>query len=261
MRSWSRATLLSPACSQPQSSNDLPLLPPFLAETKMTTDLIGIRFGKLVVKSLAYVDVRKYWKCDCDCGNETVKRGDFLKSGHTKSCGCQKTRLRHELRHMEASLIKDISGLRFGRLRVIGIDHRLERKNGGGVIFWKCICDCGNETTASGSHLKRENTSSCGCLHRERLLASGTTHGGKWTRLYRIWSAMKERCSRAGHISYKNYGGRGIKVCADWRNSFDAFRRWALAHGYADNLTIDRVDNDGNYEPGNCQWLDRKSVV
>jgi hypothetical protein len=85
-----------------------------------------------------------------------------------------------------------------------------------------------------------------------------TIHGMSHSRLYQIWNAMKQRCSNPNAISYPRYGGRGITVCQEWQDSFAAFRDWAVSHGYSDNLTIDRIDNDGKYEPLNCRWVTKK---
>ena len=87
-----------------------------------------------------------------------------------------------------------------------------------------------------------------------------TIHGMSHTRLYRIWNAMKQRCENPKAISFPRYGGRGIAVCTEWKNSFEAFRNWAMANGYSDKLTIDRINNDGNYEPSNCRWVTNKTI-
>lgn len=147
-------------------------------------------------------------------------------------------------------LQETMTGKRFGRLVVLSMD-RAEKKNG---RFWLCRCDCGNLTVVRETDLRRGNTKSCGCLRKERL----QIHGDRYTRLYNIWKGMKKRCGYQKAVNYKNYGGRGIKVCSAWEKSFSAFREWALQNGYQDDLTIDRVDNNGNYEPGNCRWVTMK---
>lgn len=153
----------------------------------------------------------------------------------------------------------EMIGKRFGKLTVIEeTDVRKQAQ-----VCWICKCDCGNITApVSGVSLRDGTRKSCGCLQREktseRNMVHGLLKGRKRTRLYVIWDNMKQRCNNPNRTEFKNYGGRGIKVCDEWANSFLAFYEWAMANGYRDDLTIDREDSDGNYEPSNCRWATMK---
>lgn len=140
---------------------------------------------------------------------------------------------------------------RFGRL--IAIRATEKRKNG--KIIWLCKCDCGNSVEIRSSALKHGDIKSCGCLQKEIITRIRFKHGEEGTRLYIIWSNMKLRCLNKNNPAYKRYGERGIEICDEWKNDFLAFRFWAILNGYQDHLTIDRIDNDGDYEPNNCQFL------
>ena len=160
----------------------------------------------------------------------------------------------------------DLEGQKFGRLTAIK-----KVGNSNGHITWLCECECGKKTIVQATMLKKGRTRSCGCLwveaisdfnHSERkkeiAKIAKTTHGKKGSRIYRIWCAMKSRCTNSNVPCYKYYGGRGITVCDEWKNDFMSFYNWAMSHGYAENLTIDRIDVDGNYEPSNCRWATMK---
>jgi hypothetical protein len=139
----------------------------------------------------------------------------------------------------------DLSGKVFAHLTVI--KRNGSSKNGHAV--WECRCDCGNITNVSSSDLKSGNTTSCGCVRKKNF--NHKIHGHSHERLYGIYIAMKTRCRNSPY--YKN-----ISVCEEWANDYESFKKWALSNGYSDKLTIDRIDNSGNYTPKNCRWVTMK---
>lgn len=147
----------------------------------------------------------------------------------------------------------DLTGRTFGRLTVFA---RAENDKNG-LSRWCCICSCGNSVDVRGQDLRRGRQVSCGCWKDEHTSLRDYKHGKAGTRLYRIWKNIKSRCYNPNVLSYKDYGARGITMCPDWLCSFQAFYTWALANGYADDLTIDRINVDGRYSPDNCRWVTR----
>lgn len=152
--------------------------------------------------------------------------------------------------------MKDITGMIFGRLTAI----KPAEKNKHGRWMWLCKCSCGNEKIVSSNALLRGYTKSCGCLDKEKHIThpNRRTHGQCGTRLYRIWKAMKKRCFNENNSDYKKwYGSHGVTVCNEWLK-FEPFYEWAIVNGYSDDLSIDRINPYGNYEPNNCRWATPK---
>lgn len=152
----------------------------------------------------------------------------------------------------------DLTGKRFGRLTAIERAGTTKDRH----ATWLCKCDCGNVVIVCSRDMTTGHTKSCGCLNREQTAAINATHLKSGERLYRVWLKMRERCNTTSNKNFKHYGGRGIKICEEW-NDYTVFRTWALDNGYDKNApfgkcTLDRINNNGNYEPLNCRWVDMK---
>ena len=142
-----------------------------------------------------------------------------------------------------------LEGKSFNRLTAISVSHKDKSNN----FHWNCLCSCGNYTTVSATKLKAGKTKSCGCYQLDKV----TTHGMSKHPFYRLYDGMKQRCYNPNHKGYSNYGGRGITVCNEWRESFESFYE-DMFSTYSDNVELDRIDTDGNYCKGNCRWVTRQ---
>lgn len=255
-------------------------------------DLTGKLFGEWSVISYSHTENgRAFWKCKCSCGTEKILNSSSLLYGRSKSCGCLykkedlSGRIFNEFKVLRfdgyyksnpkwicvCSCGKEVSvyenGLKSGASKNCGDDchnkmfgKRFSRLvvmpkyiTEKGIRKYLCICDCGKEVYVSAANLTSGNTKSCGCLSKEVARKRLVSHGHSRSRIYNIWIKMIDRCENQKSKSFEKYGKNGITVCKEWHN-FKLFFDWAISNGYDDNLTIDRINGSGNYEPNNCRW-------
>lgn len=227
----------------------------------------GQRFGLLVVLRdiPSMPGMRRKVECKCDCGEMINVMPANLCSGNTRSCGCMprtpvvranaRSRSERPIKPRAAQKL-DLTGMKFARLTVI---ERLGAIGNTHAIWWLCRCDCGNEVNVTAQRLKTRWTRSCGCLQPEKARANarhGETRLGTYSPEYHAWQQLKYRCSNPNADCWDDYGGRGISVCEHW-DSFENFLA-DMGRRPSDNHSLDRIDNEGNYEPSNCRWATRK---
>ncbi len=212
-------------------------------------EYIGQKFGHLTIINYIPREIKNGKKerlkveCICDCGKRCVKVFKEIRSGNTKGCGCRIDR--------NKEYYDSLIGKKFNHLTILEIVGSNKDKK----KLARCLCDCGNEHITTIKSIKNGLTKSCGCLQKEIVGSRFVIDGRSHERLYTIYTNMKARCYNINSSSYKDYGKRGITICKEWLDDYNTFKKWSINNGYSEDLTIDRINVDGNYEPTNCRWV------
>lgn len=205
--------------------------------------MIGKIFGKWTVLNEADKKPGKHYECKCECGIIRIIAGTDLRAGRSTKCrDCQ-----YKILYDPEKMI----GQKFGKwtiIKFIDIHRNLQR--------FQIQCKCGTISKSTGADLRAGKTKQCVICHNRENAENNTTHGMHKHKLYKVWSTMRHRCNNSNDPNYKYYGGRGIKVCERW----DKFENFLSDMGFRPKgkMTLDRINNDGNYEPGNCRWVTHK---
>lgn len=211
-----------------------------------------IQTYEVLERAVPYVGYKGciFYHCRCTvCGHISLLRGSSLLRGQAPSCkACKRKACRAK------------QGARFGKLTITRLVA--ESPKGHSYDQYECLCSCGNVCIARWENLRSGHTKSCGCSQYKKGAENPCyKHGERETPLYTHYRAMKERCNNPNYDHYHRYGGRGITVCPEWQNDFLQFKAWAITHGYKPGLSLDRINNDGNYCPENCRWTTQKQQV
>lgn len=214
-------------------------------------DIAGQRFWSLI--AVKFVELQPNgkkrsaaWRFKCDCGTEVIKRSINVTRGNSKTCGSP----------ICSGVTKDLSDKKFGLWKAISLVK--SKKNNREATYWNCICECGTKREVISKALRDGISKSCGCLHKKTISTHGHATGGKISKTYVTYMAMKTRCHNKKHKYFKNYGGRGIKICDRWLGKDGFLNFLGDMEERPEGKTIDRRNPDGNYEPGNCRWATPK---
>lgn len=213
--------------------------------------MIGEKYNKLTIIENLGVDKNSHRKvkCRCDCGNIVIKTFNDVKNGRVISCcSCSNTR-------RNSNKCKEIIGTEVNNCKIINASY-LVKENGRKRLFVDAKCNkCGAVFNIRYDTLKALHGNNCPKCNFKRY-TDIRKKPYRRTKLYRVYYAIKQRCYNTKDRNYKHYGGRGIKMCDEWLNSFDVFYNWSMDNGYKKGLQVDRIDCNGNYEPNNCRWVD-----
>lgn len=194
-----------------------------------------------VIEEVKTAKPGRHYLCECICGNYSIIPTSSLNAGRSTKC--------HECMYKKRKNVEGMVGRKFGKWLVLAYAGWKNR-----YYTFLCECECGNKNILYGADIRAKKTSRCQHCHNKECCVR---HGMHKHKIYKVWTSIKQRCRNPNAPFYARYGGRGISYCNEWEK-FEPFYEWAEANGYEEGLTIDRIDNDGNYEPSNCRWVTHK---